>query len=128
MGYNVAILGASDDKSRYSNQALHLLAQYKHKVFPVHPTLKEISGHPVFSDLASIPEKIDTLTIYVRPEISTPLKDVILRLNPKRVIFNPGAENSKLASELENHGIYVENACTLVLLRTGQFAVPDRQA
>lgn len=121
MSYNVAILGASDDEGRYSNQALHLLVQYKHKVFPIHPTLKEISGYSVFANLGSIPEKIHTLTVYVRPEISASLKDAIVHLGPKRVIFNPGAENSKLASELKHHGIEVENACTLVLLRTGQF-------
>lgn len=121
MGYNVAILGASDDQSRYSNQALHLLDRYKHKVFPIHPVLKEIAGHCVYSDLSAVSEKIHTLTIYVRPQISVSLKDKILQMNPKRVIFNPGAENEELAQELRQHGIETENACTLVLLRTNQF-------
>lgn len=121
MGYNVAILGASDDTSRYSNKALHLLAENKHQVFPVHPTLKEIAGHPVYADLTKIPEKIHTLTVYVRPEISSSVKEKIVQLNPTRVIFNPGTENSQLATELEKNGIATENACTLVLLRTGQF-------
>jgi predicted CoA-binding protein len=121
MGLNVAILGASDDESRYSNMALHLLQSYKHQAFPIHPKLTEISGTPVFKDISSLPEKIHTLTVYVRPELSTPLKDQILKLKPERVIFNPGTENPELAEELYQQGIHTEDACTLVLLRTGQF-------
>ena len=44
-----------------------------------------------------------------------------LRGNPKRVIFNPGAENSKLERRLAEKGIAFEDACTLVMLRVGQF-------
>lgn len=121
MPENVAILGASDNEERYSNMALHLLEKHQHRVFPIHPTLKEISGHQVFADLESLPGKVHTLTVYVRPELSTPLKDKIIRLNPDRVIFNPGTENPMLESELNRHGIATEDACTLVLLRTGQF-------
>lgn len=119
--YNVAILGASDDESRYSNKALHLLTENQHHVFPIHPSLKEISGHKVYKDLQSLPEKIHTLTMYVRPEISTTLKEQIIKLHPVRVIFNPGTENRSLAEELEGNGIQTEEACTLVLLRTHQF-------
>lgn len=121
MNENVAILGASDNEERYSNKALHLLLEYKHHVYPIHPVLKEISGQTVFADMQKLPVKIHTLTVYVRPELSTPLKDKIILLKPDRVIFNPGTENPSLAAELNQHGIITENACTLVLLRTGQF-------
>ena len=121
MGFNVAILGASDDKERYSNKALHMLLEYKHQVFPIHPKITEISGCSVFKSLDEVTAKIHTLTIYVRPELSSPLKDSILKMRPERVIFNPGTENTQLAIDLQSHGIKTENACTLVLLRTGQF-------
>ena len=66
-------------------------------------------------------ESIDTITVYVNPAISDKYEKDILKVHPKRVIFNPGAENPKLAQHLSAAGIKVENACTLVLLRTDQF-------
>ena len=121
MHYNVAVLGASSDESRYSNQALHLLSSYGHQVFPIHPSLSEISNIPVYKDLTAISQPIHTLTVYVRPEISATLVDKIITLRPQRVIFNPGTENAELSEKLSTQGIADENACTLVLLRTGQF-------
>ncbi|MGB5274760.1 MAG: CoA-binding protein, partial [Flavobacteriaceae bacterium] len=45
----------------------------------------------------------------------------ILKLNPKRVIFNPGTENPELYRLLEEQGIMAIEACTLVLLATDQY-------
>jgi predicted CoA-binding protein len=118
---NVAVLGASNKPERYSYQAVKLLAEKGHAVFPVHPALAAIDGMPAFKQLADIPVPIHTLTVYVGPERSTALAAAILAARPQRVIFNPGAENPGLAQQLAVYRIDVRNACTLVLLRTGQF-------
>ncbi|GAB4318015.1 MAG: CoA-binding protein [Candidatus Sumerlaeia bacterium] len=118
---NVAVLGASDRTDRYSNKAVQMLLEYDHTVYPVHPHLKTIAGLPVFSSLTLIPDPIDTITVYVSPSISTQLGGEIAGVAPRRVIFNPGAENPALAERLRAAGIEVVEACTLVLLRTGRF-------
>jgi uncharacterized protein len=118
---NVAVLGASNKPERYSFQAVKLLAEKGHAVCPVHPALATIDGVPVFKQLGDIPVPLHTLTVYVGCERSTALAAAILAARPQRVIFNPGAENPVLAQQLQAAGIRVENACTLVLLRTGQF-------
>ena len=118
---NVAVLGASNKPERYSFQAVKLLAEKGHAVFPVHPALTAIDGMPVFKGLADVPVPIHTLTVYVGPERSSALAAAILAKRPHRVIFNPGAENPALAAQLQSARIDVYNACTLVLLRTGQF-------
>lgn len=118
---NVAILGASQNTERYSYLAFKMLQEYGHKPFPVTPKFTDLEGVPTFPALKDIPEKIDTLTMYVGPDISTRLKSDILALKPRRVIFNPGAENAALQADLKSAGIQVEEACTLVLLRTKQF-------
>lgn len=118
---NVAVLGASNKPERYSFQAVKLLAEKGHAVFPVHPALVAIDGAPVFKDLGDIPVPLHTVTLYVGPERSAALAAEILAARPQRVIFNPGAENPALARQLQAAGIRVENACTLVLLRTGMF-------
>jgi len=120
----VAVLGASSDPNRYSFKALELLKQYGHRPLPIHPREKVILDLNVVSslrDLINQKESVDTLTMYVNPSLSTPLTADILELKPKRVIFNPGTENPPLQKELASHGIKVEEACTLVLLRTGQY-------
>ncbi len=120
----VAVLGASSDPNRYSFKALELLKQYGHRPLPIHPREKIILDLNVVSslrDLINQKESVDTLTMYVNPALSTPLTADILELKPKRVIFNPGTENPPLQKELASHGIKVEEACTLVLLRTGQY-------
>lgn len=117
----VVVLGASQKPDRYSNKAIHMLLEHGHEVIPVHPKLDEVEGLKVVHDLAEISGAVDTLTLYVGADASSKIADAITKLHPKRVIFNPGAENPELALRLRQAGIDYEQACTLVLLRTGQF-------
>jgi predicted CoA-binding protein len=118
----VAVIGASNDPSRYAYKAMEMLAEYGHKPIPVHPREDEVLGQKVIHNLGELAgQKIDTVTVYVNPAISDKYEKDLIAVHPKRVIFNPGAENPKLSSSLTKNGIEVENACTLVLLRTGQY-------
>ena len=121
---NIAILGASDKLDRYSYLCLKMLKEHGYNPIPIHPSLKKIEDIAVFSDLekvaAAYPD-IHTLTIYIRPELSTELLEQIITLSPERVIFNPGSENKGIYERIKAKGIRVEEACTLVLLQTGQF-------
>jgi predicted CoA-binding protein len=121
VGERVAVLGASHKPERYSNQAVRMLKEYGHTVVPVTPGRKVIEDLPVVPDLGSIEGRIDTLTMYVGPERSTQLQEAILALKPGRVILNPGTESPDLEQALSDAGIPWLHACTLVMLRTGQF-------
>ncbi|MDD2715872.1 MAG: CoA-binding protein [Candidatus Wallbacteria bacterium] len=117
----VAVLGASRKTERYSYMALMLLREKGYPVYPVHPVFAEIEGIPVYSNLSDVPVILDTITIYLSPANSASLGTEIIKAKPRRVIFNPGAENPELSAELKQLGIDTLNACTLVLLKTGQF-------
>lgn len=117
----VAVVGASPKAERYSNQAVALLKEHGHDVIPINPAAGTILGLPVVARLADLTGPIDTVTMYVTDKISNGLKDDLLALKPGRVIFNPGTENPALRKVLEDGGIDTIEACTLVLLRTGQF-------
>jgi uncharacterized protein len=117
----VVVLGASDKPDRYSHRALLMLQKHGHHVIPVHPRLTQIEGLPVVSDLGSVTGHVDTVTVYVGPAVSSELARSFLQLRPRRVIFNPGAENPTLAAQLREAGISTEDACTLVLLSTGGY-------
>ena len=121
MQAKIGVLGASPKEERYSNKAVKMLLEKGYKVIPIHPQAKEVEGLAVVKNLQSISEKIDTLSIYVAGDALENMSSNIVDLAPRRVIFNPGTENDQLKQLLENNNIETINACTLVLLRTGQF-------
>ena len=117
----VVVVGASVKPERYSYKAIKMLSEYGHNPIPVTPLAKEILGYRAFSTPSEIRASVDTVTMYVGPERQTHLIDQIVSLRPKRVIFNPGTENPDHYSRIREAGVDVVEACTLVLLRTGQF-------
>ena len=119
---NVAILGASTNPDRYANKAQRLLVEHGHHVIPVTPNYPEVLGEPARASLGDIDQPVDTVTLYVGPARQDALLEPLLALRPRRVIFNPGTENTPIEQALEQAGIQTLRACTLVLLRTGQFA------
>ncbi len=118
---NVVVLGASPDAERYSNKAMHMLESYGHRVVPVSPVYTEIEGKPVLASVTAVTTPVDTLTLYLSPKRLLPIADDIVRLKPARVIFNPGTESPELQQKLDAAGITWLEACTLVMLRTGQY-------
>ncbi len=118
---NVAVLGASDKPERYSYQAVVFLLKKGHTVFPVHQRIKKIDQMNVYSSITEIPEPIDTISLYVSADISSQIQDDIIKKFPRRIIFNPGAENPQLFEKARAHHILPVNACTLVMLKDGTF-------
>lgn len=121
MPENVIILGASLNPNRFSHKAQLALLENGHTPIPVNPRYEQIDGIPCYPSLRSVQQDIDTVTIYVRPDILETMIEDIVHISPKRVIFNPGAESREAVKRFESVGIRVQNACTLVLLNAGQY-------
>ncbi len=117
----VAIIGASNKPNRYANQAQKELTEHGHLVIPITARGEEIMGVHSYTSVAEIDKPLDTVTLYVREQILEHHIDAIIQAKPGRVIFNPGTESPTMQKQLENAGIEVEEACTLVLLSTGQY-------
>lgn len=116
----ILVLGASPDPERYSNLAIRTLLRHNRRVFALGRHEGSVNGVPI---QASFPKDtaIDTVTLYLNPLAQAAYYTDILQAHPRRIIFNPGAENPELAQLAGQQGIQVQNACTLVLLSTGQF-------
>jgi predicted CoA-binding protein len=116
------IIGASPNPERYSYMAAQMLKKYGHEFIPVGVKRGELFGQPILN-IDQLPrlDGIDTVTLYVSERNQNGLDQNILKMNPKRVIFNPGTENADFEDVLEKNGIEVVEACTLVMLRTGQY-------
>lgn len=117
----VAVLGASPKPARFSHKALVALREAGYRVLPVNPGQSEIDGLTCYTDLASCPDKIDTITVYVNPSILVRRVDDMINAQPRRVILNPGTESDEVIERLESAGIDVKLDCTLVMLSAGTF-------
>lgn len=114
------VLGASVKPERYSNMAIRRLREHGHPVLAVGLREGQVLDVPIVKDIP--PEaRIDTVTLYLNAANQAAWMDRILHARPRRIIFNPGAENPALASKAQEAGIDTLEACTLVLLGTGQF-------
>ena len=121
MPLNVAIIGASHKPQRYAYQAQELLMQHHHRVFPISGNGREILGVPGYKSIAEIDQPIDTVTLYLNPQRHQSIRQDMERAMPRRIIFNPGTESDELIDSYAQLGIETLEACTLVMLRTGQF-------
>jgi predicted CoA-binding protein len=114
------VLGASDNPTRYSNLAIKRLHSHGHPVIAIGRKQAKTGDIAIETDKKDYRD-IDTVTLYLNPTHQKEYYDYILSLHPKRIIFNPGAENPELEQLAEANGIQPLEACTLVLLSTGQF-------
>lgn len=115
------ILGASTNPARYANMATHRLLSHGHEVELLGRRPGEVAGHAIRTSTGEISRDIHTVTVYLSEENQEAYEDYILDLKPQRVIFNPGAENPDFEEKLKAAGIEPIEACTLVMLATGQF-------
>jgi predicted CoA-binding protein len=114
------VIGASENENRYANRAVRKLKSHGHEVVALGLREGQIDGVKIHKDKPAL-EGVDTVTMYVGQQNQPPLYDYILSLKPKRIIFNPGAENPELESMAEEKGIETVEACTLVMLSIGNF-------
>jgi predicted CoA-binding protein len=114
------VLGASDNPSRYSYLAIQRLKRLGHPVVAIGRKHTLVADIPVETEKKKF-DNIHTITLYLNPAHQKEYYDYILSLNPQRIIFNPGAENDELSEMAKKKSIHVQDACTLVLLSTGQY-------
>lgn len=114
------VIGASTSVDRYSNIAVKKLLKYNHPVVAVGIKIGSIDTVKIETELLPF-NAIDTVTLYLNPTNQKPYYNYILSLKPKRIIFNPGTENNELELLAKQNNIATQEACTLVLLSTGQY-------
>lgn len=114
------VLGASNNPDRYSFLAINKLRKYGHPVVAIGKKQVQVADVEILKEKTQF-ENVDTVTLYLGPQNQEEYYDYILGLHPKRIIFNPGAENDELYEMAEKNGIEPIEACTLVMLSTGQY-------
>lgn len=116
------VVGATANPSRYAYMAANMLKDYKHDVVPVGIKKGEVAGEKILNMRERpVINNVDTITLYIGPQHQPEWYDYLLGLKPRRIIFNPGTENEEFEERARAAGVEVEEACTLVLLRSRQF-------
>jgi uncharacterized protein len=119
-GLTTLVLGASPKPDRYSNLAVRRLVHHGHPVVAVGLRENMIGEVPIQKDVPP-DASVHTVTLYMNENNQRQWEQRILALKPKRIIFNPGAENPSLEKAAHAQGIETLEACTLVMLSTGQY-------
>lgn len=120
MAKKTLVIGASENPSRYSYLAVRQLVRHGHPVIALGKRAGEVEGIPILTERPG-DKDIDTVTLYLNPGHQEAYYDYILSLHPARLLFNPGTENEAFAEMARAAGIQPVEACTLVLLSTGQY-------
>lgn len=116
------IIGATPNPSRYAFLAAKMLTSYNHEIVPVGIKDGAVLGIDIL-DIFEKPkvEDVHTVTLYIGPQRQPEHYEYILGLKPRRIIFNPGTENTEFEKMAEARGVETLQACTLVMLRSGQY-------
>lgn len=116
------IIGATTNPERYAYIAAEMLTEYGHEIVPVGIRRGQVAGKTILDIRARPPiNDVDTVTLYIGPARQPEWIDYVLSLRPRRVIFNPGTENSVFEEKVRKSGAEAVEGCTLVMLRSGQF-------
>ena len=111
----IAILGASDDRSKYGNKAVRAFRDQGWEVYPIHPTLTAVEGMPAYPDLDAVPApRLDRVSFYVPPTIGLTLIDAVARKPVGEVWLNPGSESPELLDRALALGLNVIQACSIL--------------
>lgn len=114
------ILGATPNPTRYAYIAAERLVRHGHEIIPVGIKSGALQGREILNGKPDVPE-VDTVTLYIGPKHQPEYYDWLLRVAPRRIIFNPGTENAELMRLARENDIETVTGCTLVMLAGGSY-------
>ena len=114
MPKTVAIVGASNDRSKFGNKALRAFQAEGYTVIPINPHEAQVEGMKAYASVLDVPGPIDMATVYVQPEVGMSLLTEFERKQIPEIWVNPGAESDELMAEARRRGLNVIFACSIV--------------
>ena len=110
----VAIIGASNDRSKFGNKSLRAHLQQGYTVFPVHPKESQIEGIAAFKSISDVPIRPDRVSIYLPPPLVKKILPDIAAKGCDELWLNPGTESDEVLAEANRLGLNVIQACSIV--------------
>jgi len=110
---SIAIVGASDDRSKFGNKALRAYQTKGYTVYPINPKGGEIEGVPAYSSLSDLPEPPDRVSFYVPPQVGIDLLEEV-KATGSELWLNPGTESDELVAKAHSLGLDPIIACSIL--------------
>jgi predicted CoA-binding protein len=109
----VAVIGASNDRSKFGNKAMRAFQQTGHKVFPVHPAQAEVEGLPCFKSIREVPERPNLVSVYLGPERLLAILPDIAARGCDELWLNPGTVSDEVVAKAEELGLSTRQLCSI---------------
>lgn len=112
----VAIIGASNDRSKYGNKAVRAFRKQGFVVYPVHPKDLRVEDIPAYRSILDVPGRPTKISVYVPPPVVLKLLPDIAAKGCEEFWLNPGSESAEVLAEAERLGLNVIQACSIVAI------------
>ena len=111
---SIAVIGASNDRTKYGNRAVRAYLAQGWTVYPVNPKEPLIEGLAAYKTIADVPAPVDRASLYVPPHVGIQLLDAISAQRAKELWVNPGSGSPELLARAEELGLQTVEACSIV--------------
>lgn len=122
--HTVAVIGASNSRSKFGNKAVRAFLAQGYTVYPVNPNETEVEGLTTFKSISDVPVRPQMVTVYVPPAVLMKLLPAIAAKGCDELWLNPGTESDAVLAEAQRLGLNVIQACS-VIGRAGGFAAEN---
>jgi uncharacterized protein len=103
----IAVVGCSPDPDRDSYRIAALLKAKGHKVIPVNPSCREILGERCFASVRDIPEPVEMVDVFRRPEFVEQIADEAIAVGAKILWLQLEVINKPAARKAQDAGLTV---------------------
>lgn len=110
----VAVIGASNDRTKYGNKAVRAFQRAGYKVFPVHPAQTEVEQMPCYKTVRDVPEKPNLVSVYVGPERLLQILPDISARGCDELWLNPGTVSEDVLEKAKELGIKTAQLCSII--------------
>ena len=110
---SIAIIGASTDKTKFSNKCVRAYLHKGWTVYPIHPKETVIEAQKAYPGLSAIAAPIDRVALYVGPQIGIGQLEAVAAKKPKDLIVNPGTESPELIAKARELKINAVQTCAI---------------
>jgi predicted CoA-binding protein len=108
----VAVVGASNDPEKASNEVAGYLMEQGYRVVPVNPTEEEVLGERVYATIDQIPEEVDVVDVFLPAEKTPEIAEDAVRAGAKVLWLQEGIESAEARRIAEEGGLsFVEDRC-----------------
>lgn len=110
-----ALVGATNNPSKYGNVIFHNMRNSGYTVYPVNPRATTVDGEKAYHNLSELPVKPAVVNVVIPPALTLPVVEEVAALGIPYIWFQPGAESDEAIARAEELGINViYDACAMV--------------